>query len=259
MRSTPEDKYDNKELAKLNAADWMVDALKMNPSYVWWGPYEDYMCGDDKGWESRSILEKWEDNNFDLDDLNEVVNFYFEIERATVNCDHCEQSGLNPASKKISDDWYAFENPQERWSHDITQDEVQALVDGNRLYDFTHTWDKENGWVRREDGYVPTAKEVNDWSRKGMGHDSINHWICSEQRAKRLGVYGQCKHCDGQGFTYTEPHAKLGLVLWVLHPRKGCSKGVHIKHIEQDKLPKAVEYLKEAMQRNADRFSGLLK
>jgi hypothetical protein len=45
----------------------------------------------------------------------------------------------------------------------------------------------------------PLAEDVNKWSRSGMGHDSINQWICVEVRAKRLGVYGHCSVCSGKG------------------------------------------------------------
>lgn len=92
-------------------------------------------------------------------------------------CPWCEGSGYTPEAKRISDAWYGLDDRLERWSDNITQDEVQALIDADRLWHFTHTWSREHGWQRREDGYVPTAAEVNEWSRHGIGHDSINHHV----------------------------------------------------------------------------------
>ena len=49
----------------------------------------------------------------------------------------------------------------------------------------------------------------------------------------------------------------MELQLWVLHPRKGCSRGVRIKNVLQSDIPKVIEYLQEARKRNDDRFSKL--
>ena len=154
----------------------------------------------------------------------------------SVPCNHCSQTGYNPETQKIYEDFYDSNNfgitwtyqynvdPQgnpatrppwrilgksKRWCNDISQDEVQALVDKNRLMDLTHTWTQENGWVRREDNYIPTAKEVNEWSQHGMGHDGINSSILVEFRATKMGVYGLCSYCEGEGITYRdEAHKK---------------------------------------------------
>jgi len=244
MRNYPEDKSDLEDFSKLNAEDWMMEALKMNPDYVYWGPYEDYMCSEKSGWDSRVIVDSWDDFGLGLDDLNEVVNFYFEISRSSEECCDCEGSGYNKETQIISDTWYDFENIGRKWSYSITQDEVEALWDAGRL---RHDFESK-----------PTAEEVNAWARgKTMGHDAINKWICVEQRAKRLGVYGKCDNCHGDGYIFTEPKAKLGLVLWVLHPRKGCSRGVHVKEIRQNELPFVIKYLQMAAERNANRFSKL--
>lgn len=99
------------------------------------------------------------------------------------------------------------------WCDNITQDEVQALVDANRLWDFTRVPlnDKQkadvkekmaaggNSWLPYDNGRVPTADEVNKWNRKRHGHDAINRWILIEARAKRLGVLGVCPKCKGKG------------------------------------------------------------
>lgn len=87
-----------------------------------------------------------------------------------------------------------------QWSHHLNQDDVDALVADGRLYDLTHDWTKETGWVARE-GAVVTAEQVNEWAIAGGfgGHDSINQWIVCAAECKRLGYPTHCEHCEGQG------------------------------------------------------------
>jgi len=302
MRNYPDCDYEEKEVRKMKAEIWMIEALKMNPSYTCWGPYEDYMStmsadeakeynekaiaerGVDPqrkggGWDSRFIVDSWKDFNWELDEYNEVVNFYFEVGRANRECEDCENSGYNPKTKILADNYYKHSSytndlAEKGWGNNITEDEVEFLVKGGRLSELLDGWwsfdEKGNVWkkmvtendkkewvVQDNPPVMPTAEKVNNWNRSGIGHDAINRMILVEARAKRLGVWGHCEACEGEGYVYTEPKAKLGLVLWMLHPRKGCSRGVHIKYIKKSELKKAVEYLKEARERNADRFSKL--
>jgi hypothetical protein len=272
MRQFPEDDDDRQDVERSRIEPWMLECLKLNPVYVHWGPYEDCMWkpGANEpdeappknpitamftpkkghGWDTRVITERWSDRVFGLNDLNEVVNFYFYAERDSKPCESCDGDGMNPETHAIGEDFYAFDRPRgEGWADKITQDEVQALWDGGRLFDFR----------RRDRDRVPTAAEVNAAERRGgLGsHDGINRWILIEARAKRLGVYGKCAQCEGHGSVFVAEHARLGLVLWVLHPRKGCSRGVDIKNITQAELPEVFAYLAEAAQRNAGRFKGV--
>lgn len=153
-------------------------------------------------------------------------------------CKACDRSGLNPEMKKLSDSWYGFDNPEEKWCHNITQDEVQALVDASRLKGFTHVPRTEeqrkiveekianggNSWLPESNGYVPTAEEVNAWSAgPGFGHDSINKMICVEQRAKRLGIdTAYCKYCGGEGGIYPNEEIAAMSEKWEnFHPPSG--------------------------------------
>jgi hypothetical protein len=126
------------EAKELNAPDWMLQVLTMNPNYTSWGPHENYMSGDGAGWSSPVFYDSWSMFDFGLDDLNELVNFYFEVEK---------------------------------------------------------------------------PKNV----------------------------------------------AVLNLVLWYIHPRKGASRGVEVKNIQQSDLPNIIKHLKEARDRNFNRFSKLDK
>jgi hypothetical protein len=243
MRTYPE-KDDAETLASLKCELWMIELLKFNPGYPHWGNYEDSM-GWGGGWSAPTELETFADM-WELDDYNEVVNFYFRVTRDGHNCPECDGTGLNPQTKKLRDDWYTHlrTDGREGWSHHLDQSEVDALVERNRLTDLTR------------DGHHPTAAEVNAWSHKSFGHDAINHWICYEARAKRLGVFGHCDHCDG-GTIYDEDAGHVALQLWVLHPRKGASRGVYIKRIEHADLPDVFKFLRQAAERNAERFSRI--
>lgn len=241
------DSWDLKEMEKLNAEQWQINLLSLNPSYVHWGPGEGYMWTKE-GCNSEQYHKTWKDfGPWGLDELNEVVNFYFSVERESVPCVACDKTGYAPKAKQIADDWYDFAGTGRKWSDKITQDEVQALVDCGRLPELQKKFDR-----------VPTANEVNQW-QKGpwIGHDAINRCICVEQRCKRLGYDLYCPECGGAGFVYIAPKAHVELTLWILHPRKGASRGVRIMNVEQNDLPEIFAYLKGAAQRNADRFSRL--
>ncbi|MBP4137437.1 hypothetical protein [Flavobacterium geliluteum] len=126
-------------------------------------------------------------------------------------CKSCDGCGLNPATKKLQDEWYASDNPKwvdlpngrryndNGWSNHITEIEIAALIKERRLGDFTSVFKSGEGWVKKDPEYIPTPDEVNEWNRTGMGHDSINRWICVEARAKHLGIYGKCEFCEGEG------------------------------------------------------------
>lgn len=142
--------------------------------------------------------------------LNRVWEGFINPYPGPLECNLCKGSGYNTATNQISEDFYSFDDRRHAWSDKITQDEVQALVDNGRLMDFTHTWTRGEGWKRREDNYIPTAEEVNTAQHKGGlgGHDAINRFILIEARAKRLGVFGKCPICKGEG---TLPHPDLAI------------------------------------------------
>jgi hypothetical protein len=146
-------------------------------------------------------------------------------------CKACDQTGLNPETKKIQDEWHAFDNAVYRenpyrgnaryninaHSNNITESEIEALVRAGRLSDLLDAWYhfndeknvwekcdtsvpyKDRTWVECEQPTFPTPEEVNKWNITGMGHDAINCSICVEVRAKELGVYGECECCNGDG------------------------------------------------------------
>ncbi len=162
MRYYPRDEFDLEELDKLEPDTWMVEALKMNPDYNGWGNHEDYMSKDGRGWDSRAFVESVNDL-WKLDDLNELVNFYFQLTRDNKDCEKCEGTGHNDETREIERSFYDFEETGKRWCNSITQDEANKLWEENRL---KFKFDEK-----------PAAEEVNKWNRQGFGHDAINRWI----------------------------------------------------------------------------------
>lgn len=163
---------------------------------------------------------------------------------------------------EIAADFYDFGNTGRRWCDNITEDEVDALIAAGRIHG---GYDREAG-VWKPPSPRPTAAEVNEVNRNSrysgslkLGpHDGINKMILIEARAKRLGVWGMCPTCNGNGYVYTAPAAHAELVLWWLHPRKGCSRGIQISLIEKEDLSDIFSFLKEAADRNAERFSRVV-
>lgn len=84
------------------------------------------------------------------------------------------------------------------WSHHLSQEDVDVLAADGRLHDFTHNWVKGEGWKLKDPSYAPTAAEVNEWSLRGMGHDSINRWVVVRARCERESVPDTCATCNGE-------------------------------------------------------------
>ncbi len=236
MRYYPTSKDDKKDLQELNAQAWMIECLQMNPSYVNWGPHEDYMWVKDKGWRTSVYTEGWKNfiPEWTLDCYNEIVNFYFELSRKHHDCETCEGDGYNTATHHLAENYYYGE----KWSRKLTDEDIKYLISKKRL-------SKE-----------ATAEKVNN-DEYITDMDAINRWMLIEHRAKEQGIWGTCSRCTGLGYIYDEPKAHLNLILWVLHPRKGCSRGVEITHINREDIPEIIKYLKEAAKRNKHRFSKL--
>lgn len=121
---------------------------------------------------------------------------------------YTEERAIAQESARLCDLWNI------RWSHHLAQEDVDALIEGNRLYDFTHTWSREGGWQPRDPSPVVTAKQVNEWSLHGLSHDSINCWIVVKAACARLGVDSKCPICDGHGNTETYPGQRQEAEEW---------------------------------------------
>lgn len=246
MRSyDPSCEYDVKHAAAIQALPWQLELLSLNPDYTYWGPHEDCMCVKDKSWTGSVVFASWEDFGWSLDDMNECVNFYFGLSRDSKPCETCAKDltspGYHPDAYAIISSFYQGE----RWCSNITQDELDALVAHGRI-----------------SPDVPLA-DVNAANTPGLAwsynyhHDSINRAILIEARLKRLGIELKCPTCEGVGYLYTTPGANVELVLWMLHPRKGASRGVEILRVDRSDLPDVFAWLRRAAERNAERFGRL--
>jgi hypothetical protein len=291
MRSYPDDPYDKEELARLNAEPWMTALLRLNPEYTCWGPHEDYMSKEGDGWDSRRIIESWEKFGWKLDDYNEVVNFYFELERKSKECPTCGGNGYHPDAQWVSESFYRHSSPFKARSPN--EEQVGALLArvglshadgihghrgnfpedatiakyGKEFQAFCEAMRAGNGsWSDdlTDDEWAELVKEGRV-KEKGelkfgpkFGHDAINRSILVTRRLKRYGVPKTCPACEGHGHVYTAPKAHVNLVLWVLHPRKGASRGVEIGGIRRGQLPAIFRYLSEAAKRNAGRFARVV-
>lgn len=83
------------------------------------------------------------------------------------------------------------------WLHHLSQDDVDALVAGGRLYDFTRIVVPGEGWKPKDPPVKPTAAEVNEWSLSGFGHDGINQSVAIRARCEREGIDDTCPTCKG--------------------------------------------------------------
>jgi hypothetical protein len=70
------------------------------------------------------------------------------------------------------------------------------LIEADRLWDFTHTWDPDHRWQKIEPPVVPTAEQVNEWSLLGFGHDALNAGAVVRARCRREGWPEGCATCD---------------------------------------------------------------
>lgn len=108
------------------------------------------------------------------------------------------------------------------WQHHLDADDVRALIDGGRLWDFTRrplnaqqAADRgDKPWLSYENGYIPTPEEVNVWSVSGGGHDSINSMICIRARCNRAGKTIECPDCGGSGTFWKDKAAQAQYEAW---------------------------------------------
>lgn len=268
MRSYPTDEYDRKELELLNAEPWMADLLKLNPSYPYWGPGEDYMTSassSSHGWAGAIHCATWADMTMTADELNVFPNFYFNVHRASTACVACGTRGYAPEARRLEDEFYDFERTGKRWCDAITLDEARALVAAGRLCDFfaeeplrTPRAARERA-ARVDEAFVARVNRANGTSTRDVfrQHDVINRSILVRTRCEAQGYAVYCPVCSGRGTVFTEPAAHVQLVLWLLHPRKGASRGVVIQRIEQSDLPAVYEMLRTAAAQNAARFEKI--
>lgn len=153
-------------------------------------------------------------------------------------CKECNGNRESNEFQELLNEWYSSNNGEYKpnpfvkdciyntkaWKNNLTDDDVQALLEADRLWEFTrmplNDEQKEiveqqianggNSWLPFNNGYIPTAKEVNDWNLKqhGYGHDSLNGLTCIKARLKREKKDYKCNSCKGTGENWQHHKAK---------------------------------------------------
>lgn len=173
------------------------------------------------------------------------LNFKWEINKlwcgyhnphSVHECTTCNGGGWSKEYKELENKWYSFENSKmeenpyrkdclynvNAWSNNLTDEDVKALIKDDRLWDFTRVpitdehkkiveekmQNGGNSWLPFNNGYIPTAQEVNEWNLRTMGHDSINAYACIKARLKKDKKSHLCPNCKGTGADWQHPKAK---------------------------------------------------
>jgi hypothetical protein len=120
----------------------------------------------------------------------------------------------------------------QQWSHHLSQEDVDVLLEAGRLRDLTHTFDpKREGadrWQEIEPPVRPTPEQVQAWNILTMGHDSSNAWYVIKARCERYGTPTECATCEGhaslekypgqreecEAWEWVEPETGPGWQLW---------------------------------------------
>lgn len=101
------------------------------------------------------------------------------------------------------------------WSHHVSTDDVAALVDAERLMDFTHRWTRGEGWQQLDPPVTPTVEDVNSWAIGSMmGHDAINAGVVWQARCEREGYTDTCEVCGGHGSVEVYPGQRADADAW---------------------------------------------
>ena len=169
------------------------------------------------------------------------------------NCHECQESGLSEYAQELKKQWYSHNGPFEylpnggqraknALQYNLNDDDIAALIKSNRLPEFTRVpvneeqkeiikkqkADGKGGWLEFHNGYTPSAKEVNEWAKQGMGHDSLNCHVVIKVRCEKAKRDYLCSSCNGNGFIWsseedeqnyeewkkTEPPTGEGFQLW---------------------------------------------
>jgi len=115
---------------------------------------------------------------------------------------------LNREAQRIVGYW------NESWSHHLSQADVDALLEAERLIEYTHDFVSGEGWVEKANPIHPTAAQVNSGYLFGLGHDSINASICMRARAEREGVPYTCATCKGHASLEVYPGQRAEAEAW---------------------------------------------
>lgn len=118
------------------------------------------------------------------------------------------EAAIGREAQRLADLWNGC------WSHHLAQEDVDALVAADRLWDLTRTCSREKGWQKIEPPVTLTAEQVNEWSLHGFGHDSINAGVVISARCRREGVPDVCSRCQGHAYVEVYPGQRADAEAW---------------------------------------------
>lgn len=123
---------------------------------------------------------------------------------------------------------------------------------------------------------LKTLPSYENETRGYIGWNPYGDYMCdSSNWGSRLeyntweDFYSEFKNCDDDlnvivnfYFCYEDEDKKdspINLNLWLLHPRKGASRGIAIKSVNNEDLPQIKEYLKRQFETINRWFSWVVK
>lgn len=212
---------------------WQIKLLTLNPEYSMLGTNQN-ISSSHNSWKEFII--------FDMQKSNGIFDFYFEINRHTVECNQCiNSSGYSVKSQLLEDSWNSTENNS--FSFNLEQPEIDYLYNNGRLGEFNECPDPE------------TFNNAVKYKR--YIHDDINKYLCIKSKSERLSFDMYCNNCSGDGYTYTNHRAYTSLRLMTICPRTSYSSILKINNIQRSELPEIFRYLNLAASRNQMRFNKI--
>jgi hypothetical protein len=98
------------------------------------------------------------------------------------------------------------------WMHHLSQDDVDALVAADQVWDLTHVWSREGGWQRRDPAPVLTAAQVNAWSLTPGAWPELGPVLTA--RCAKAGQPVECQECEGHGSAEAYPGQRAEADAW---------------------------------------------
>lgn len=162
---------------------------------VWYGnePFHPIMTGSTKLRHDTPAVRAFAERN-----VNQSPEFYW----------GGGEGAIAREAQRLADLWNG------QWSHHLSQDDVEALIAADRLWDFTHTCRPGEGWQPIVPAPTVTAAQVNEWSLRGMGHDGLNAHAVIEARCAREGVPYTCATCGGRATLEAYPSQRAEAEAW---------------------------------------------
>jgi hypothetical protein len=233
----------------LNAERWQLDLLKLNHGGCYqWQPGNDLMGRIDEGdWDSSLFFENWAAfTQREVSQFNLVADYYFYLCRENEDCKACDGSGLSPRAKNLSKELHELALIKGEVTYFLQEENIESLMASKAIPDIF-------GEVSSETQMVEMIK---DGTISSIGF--FSHKACLEGKARSLGFERDCHECNGKGFNFSQDKAHASLVVWMLHPRFGASRGIEIKEIQEGEIPEIQSFLQDAATLNQQRFKSFL-